>query len=337
MSADTCEGVFAPTLWKWISTHYRLDAVITFAPNASPFPGVDTNAVVFMIRNSTPDKLVAWASCNEAETDILLDWVRSDFLDEPKLLTIHRRLVEEAIATGLSRPPIHNDGDEKTLGDFAYVVRGIATGANEFFFITSDQAKDLNLPAQYLKPAIGRTRDVAGSEINLNTFEELNKAGRPTWLLSLDGTPIQRFPKSVRNYLDVGEAKGLPERPLIASRRPWYRMETRVPPPILFAYLGRRNIRFVRNNTVAVPLTGFLCVYPREGTEKYLESLWNVLSHPQTIAGLSRVGKSYGSGAIKVEPRALEKLPLPKKLMEQFGLLRSEAQEQFSLAYAAST
>ncbi|HNC43012.1 MAG TPA: hypothetical protein PLU80_02455, partial [Acidobacteriota bacterium] len=42
--------------------------------------------------------------------------------------------------------------------------------------------------------------------------------------------------------------------------------------------------------------------------------------HPETIANLALVGKSYGSGAIKVEPRALEKLQLPVKAMEQAGL-----------------
>ena len=47
MPADTCEGVFSTTLWRWITHSYRLDAVVTFAPTASPFPGVDTNPMVF--------------------------------------------------------------------------------------------------------------------------------------------------------------------------------------------------------------------------------------------------------------------------------------------------
>jgi type I restriction-modification system DNA methylase subunit len=34
--ADTCEGIFAHTLWNWILSNYRLDAVITFEPAASP-------------------------------------------------------------------------------------------------------------------------------------------------------------------------------------------------------------------------------------------------------------------------------------------------------------
>jgi hypothetical protein len=97
-------------------------------------------------------------------------------------------------------------------------------------------------------------------------------------------------------------------------------MEVRVTPPLLFAYLGRRNARFIRNFAGVIPLTGFLCVYPRRNDPIFTEKLSKILAHPQTVANLSLVGKSYGSGAIKVEPRALERLPLPPSLVSKFGL-----------------
>jgi hypothetical protein len=48
--------------------------------------------------------------------------------------------------------------------------------------------------------------------------------------------------------------------------------------------------------------------------------LWLALEHPATIANLALVGKSYGSGAIKVEPRALERLPIPQIAKDEAGL-----------------
>src|SRR4051812_11105292 len=113
-------------------------------------------------------------------------------------------------------------------------------------------------------------------------------------------------------YLERGEALGLHQRALIATRNPWYKMERRSAPPFLFAYLGRRNARFIRNYAGVLPLTGFLCLYPHSNDPQYIERLWKVLQHPGTVKNLSRVGKSYGAGAIKVEPRGLERLPLPK-------------------------
>ena len=91
-------------------------------------------------------------------------------------------------------------------------------------------------------------------------------------------------------------------------------MERRTPPPLLFAYLGRRNSRFVRNRAGVVPLTCFLCVYPHPQVGDRVDSLWRVLNAPETIRNLRLVGKSYGGGAIKVEPRNLERLPIPDHL-----------------------
>ena len=97
-------------------------------------------------------------------------------------------------------------------------------------------------------------------------------------------------------------------------------METRLVPPFLFAYLGRRNSRFIRNTAKIVPLTSFLCVYPKSDDKEYIERLWKILNHPDTVANLAMIGKSYGDGAVKVEPRSLEKLPIPDSTLEQSGL-----------------
>jgi len=95
----------------------------------------------------------------------------------------------------------------------------------------------------------------------------------------------------------------------LCPRNPWYNMEKRENPEFLFAYLGSRNTRFIRNEAGVVPLTGFLCVYPKSNNPEYVDKLWMVLKHPETSNNLLLIGKSYGGGAIKVEPRALEKLP----------------------------
>ncbi|HJQ32210.1 MAG TPA: N-6 DNA methylase [Pyrinomonadaceae bacterium] len=318
--ADTCEGKFAPQLWEWISASYRLDAVLTFEHDASPFPGVDTNAVVLFIENAPPGREFAWARCTSPETRQVKEWVISGFTRQSGAILLQRRGVAEGISTGLSRPPVEDRSDAVALSDFASVMRGIATGANEFFYLTRDQAEALGLPDEFLFPAVGRTRDVPGDAITEETLTALDKSGRPSLLFSPSGEAPEFFPEAMRAYLMRGEELGLHRRPLIATRKPWYKMETRPVPPILFAYLGRRNARFIRNFAGALPLTGFLCVYPHVNDPQYIERLWEVLKHPDTIKNLARVGKSYGAGAIKVEPRGLEKLPLPQAAILRSGL-----------------
>lgn len=320
MPADTCEGVFAKKLWSWIGNHYRLDAVVTFSHEASPFPGVDTNAIIFLIKNAKPASEFFWARCLNVHREQLKKWVMSEFHVAGDTLSVCRRDLSEGLSTGLSRPPTATNLTDPVLGEFAKVMRGIATGANEFFFLTKEQANEIGIPAKYLLPAIGRTRNVAGDVFAQSHFKALEEAGKPSLLFSPGGAPPESFPSTVREYLRRGEELGLHRRSLISTRRPWYKMETRLAPPILFAYLGRRNARFIRNLAGVVPLTGFLCVYPRDPSPTFINQLWYILSHPETVKNLSLVGKSYGSGAIKVEPRNLEKLRLPLQLVLQSSI-----------------
>lgn len=331
--ADTCEGVFAGALWQWTTRHYRLDAVITFEHMATPFPGVDTNPIIIMIENSPPSAEFYWARVTQPDNLALRAWVLSGFKTvEAGTLSVQRRLVCEGIATGLSRPP-QVMTHPAVLADFASVMRGIATGANEYFFLTAEQAMALGLQKEFLIPAIGRTRDVVGDELTSADLRRLKAQQRPTFLFSPGGKRHSLFPCSVRRYLKRGEQLGLPDRPLIKTRKPWYKMETRAIPPFLFAYLGRRNVRFIRNRAGVVPLTGFLCVYPLSDAPDFVERLWALLNHPDTIANLALVGKSYGGGAIKVEPRSLERLPLTMNALRESGFAApsSETQLEFTL------
>lgn len=321
MPADTCEGIFAKRLWSWITGKFCLEAVITFTPEATPFPRVDTNALIFLIKNTKPDDKIYWVRSQKAHSTDLYEFIKSDFKKQhfPTIKIIKREL-KEALETGLSRPPVLCNNYKYRLSDFARVMRGIATGGNGFFHLTAIQAKELGISEEFLLPAIGRTRDVASSCVTSKTLKELEKNGRPTLLFSPDGRRLETFPKKVQEYIQRGETMGLHKRSLIMTRSPWYKMEKREVPAFLFAYLGRRNVRFIKNEVGVVPLTSFLCIYPHSREESYIEKLWNVLQHPDVLKNLTLVAKSYGAGAIKVEPRALERLPLPEHIVERYNL-----------------
>lgn len=321
MPSDTCEGKFAKNLWKWISENFCIEGVITFDERATPFPNVDTNAIVFLIKNSEPQKTLQWVKAKEAYSSDLLYFVLSNFKkNQFDTLEIISRQLKEGIATGFSRPEQNHNGFKFHLYDFANVMRGIATGSNEFFFLTAQQVKDIGIPKEFLKRAVGRTKDATESVLTMKDVETLEKENRPTFLLSINGQ--ENYPKAVEDYLKIGVEMGLPSRSLIKQRKPWYKMEKRQIPPLLFAYLGRRNTRFIKNEAGVLPLTGFLCVYSIYDDKEYINNLWQALNHPDTLENLKLVGKSYGSGAIKVEPGNLKKLPIPEHIVAQFNLKR---------------
>lgn len=325
--ADVCEGRYAAALWEWIGREFRVDAAVTFAHDATPFPGVDTNPVVLLIRRAPPAPTLRWARVLRPGTPDLLAWCAGDLRGGPTAaLDVRERGTAEALSTGLTRAATDAHADAVPLGDLFRVVRGVATGDNDFFLMTSRQAAERGLPASAFVRAIARTRDhAAGARLTARDLDALDARGRPTYLLSLardDGGA--RATPALRRYLASGEARGLPARPLIAQRRPWYKMERREPPPWMFAYLGRRACRFVRNDAGAVPLTGFLCVYARDPSRADPEAATAALNDARTLANLPLVGKSYGGGAVKVEPRALERLPVPRAVLAEHGLVAPE-------------
>jgi hypothetical protein len=308
-------------LWKWISEKFCIEGVIIFDEKATPFPNVDTNALVFLIKNSRPQETLQWVKANKAYSSDLLDFVSSKFKkNQFATLEIITRQLKEGIATGFSRPEQNHNGFKFHLNDFAKVMRGIATGSNEFFFLTAQQVKEHGIPEEFLKRAVGRTKDATESVLTLKDVEALEKVNRPSYLLSINGE--ENYPKPILDYLKIGEEMGLPARSLIQQRKPWCKMEKRQVPPLLFAYLGRRNTRFIKNEAGVLPLTGFLCVYPIYDDKDYIDNLWQALNHPDTLENLKLVGKSYGSGAIKVEPGNLNKLPIPEHIVSQFNLKR---------------
>jgi hypothetical protein len=325
LPADVCEGVSSTIFWKRIAERYRIDAVITFDECAAPFPTVDTNAIVFMISNRRPVKKVLWTRLRKPQTEAVLEVLQAG---TSGVALVHQRDLSELLVTGLSRPPRLNRSHGVPLSAFARVMRGIATGANDFFFLTEEQIHQHGLNKKYFKRAIGRTRDCHKEKLVGSDLEALDQAGRPTWLLSIGKEGKEQLPISLRNYLESGERLGLNEKSLIKTRRPWYRMEERGVPGLLFAYLGRRNCRFIENRAGVVPLTGFLCVYPWDTSNEYRVKLWRALNHPLTIANLPFVGKSYGGGAIKVEPRQLDSLEIPQEVLNEVGLTPVESLTQ---------
>ena len=167
LPADVCEGVSSAALWKRLSESYRIDAVLTFAESSAPFPHVDTNALVFLLSNRTPARRVAWLRVLRPDAEAILGALEANGAGPAASdsVEVYLRELEEMVSTGLSRPPRTRDVSAVPLSAFARVMRGIATGANEFFFLTAEGLQQRGLEKRFFKRAIGRTRDCPGAAL----------------------------------------------------------------------------------------------------------------------------------------------------------------------------
>ncbi len=197
------------------------------------------------------------------------------------------------------------------LSTLAHIVRGIATGANDFFTLSDDEVVQWGLEQANLRPVLTKTREVPGYIFSQADFDRWGREGKKRWLLYLT-EPVTPGTAEAR-YIQRGEAQGLPERSLVKTRSLWYLMEQREPAPIYFTYLSRRRPRFIYNTTDALALNVFLCIYPIPTISKdttMLKALLAVLNSLVARDSLRHVGRSYGGDTIKIEPREMDRLPV---------------------------
>lgn len=200
-----------------------------------------------------------------------------------------------------------NQGKRDTmsrLGDIARVHRGAATGSNDFFVLTKQEAKDFGL-TRWCRPAITSAKEIMRSGGIVRDD--------PDRFVVLDppSDTDRKQHDALNEYLRKGEKNG-EGRPvssgyLASHRKPWWRVN--VPnPPIVATYMARRAPVFALNPDKLGLLNIGHGIYPLQPmTEIELKALVEALnSQKETFVGF---GRTYHGGLEKFEPREMEALP----------------------------
>lgn len=207
------------------------------------------------------------------------------------------------------------------LSDFFKVKRGLATGDNNFFVLTEEKAKSLDIPRRFLKPLLPSPRYIEGDIINSDA-DGVPLSLKRLYLLDCDLSEgdVLRLSAPLAGYLESGREKAL-ETYICSRRTPWYSQEARPPAPIVCTYMGRglekreRPFRFILNNSSATALNVYLMLYPTPmlaqamvKDRQIISKIWEVLKEVPAEALLGE-GRVYGGGLYKMEPKELANLP----------------------------
>lgn len=221
-----------------------------------------------------------------------------------------------------SRLALHGPKTEQStsirLGDLFEIKRGLATGANDFFILSSDEARRLKLPEKYLIPILPSPRYLKQEVI------EGDSKGNPVldqklFLLScnLPESEVKRLYPKLWEYYEVGLDRKINETYICGHRSPWYSQEFRAPAPFLCTYMGRHSaekenpFRFILNYSKAVAANVYLLIYPKPSLSRYIKEspeslklIWQALDRI-TSDSLLAEGRVYGGGLHKLEPKEL--------------------------------
>jgi adenine-specific DNA-methyltransferase len=322
------EASYSRQVKAFVRQQLRLRAIITFDESLSVFEGVDTAACITLVEGPHAPmtnqiahiQIRKWPGAEpvlqaiEQSDSLTADWGFSCKID---LSDLEPRRKWTLIGRENSR--FDNDAFVP-LSDIARIMRGIATGANDFFVLSDSEVEGWGLDRENLRPVLTKTREAPGYVFNQADFDRLGCEGKKRWLLYLTGPAMPDTPEA--HYIQHGEALGLHQRSLVKTRSLWYAMEQRDPAPIYFTYLSRKKSRFIYNQAGVLALNVFLCIYPIPAIsqdETMVKALLGVLNSLVARDSLRYIGRTYGGDTIKIEPREMDRLPVlnPLRLASQ--------------------
>ncbi|WP_240796068.1 class I SAM-dependent DNA methyltransferase [Yimella sp. RIT 621] len=206
------------------------------------------------------------------------------------------------------------------LSDWGETSLGAVTGHNKWFTMTSVQAADLALDrGDLVRISPTGSRHLRGLELTAAALNELDAAGQGTWLFR---PPTDPSPAASRR-ISAGQEDGVDQRYKCRVRKPWWRVPVLAPPDLFLTYMNADTPRLVSNSARVLHLNSIHGVYVRKGQKELARELLPLASiNSITMLAAETVGRAYGGGMLKIEPREADLLPVPAP-----ELLRAAADE----------
>jgi adenine-specific DNA methylase len=206
---------------------------------------------------------------------------------------------------------LSNDDAFSTLQEWGETTLGMVTGSNNYFALSPQRVHELGLRQEDLIPLSppGSTH-LRRLTFSGSGWRELGVSGRPTLLFRPPGEPSAK----ARTYINRGEAEGVHKAYKCRVRDPWWRVPFVPPADLLLTYMNADAPHLCTNRIRAHHLNSVHGVYLREGSRVIGRNCLPLASlNSMTLLGAETVGRAYGGGILKLEPREGDLLPVPSK------------------------
>jgi adenine-specific DNA methylase len=232
-------------------------------------------------------------------------------IDSQMISEASSRLVEYLIperARSLYRHLIDSNLAQR-LGELANVGIGYVTGANEFFHLSPEVARDRQIPRSLLKPAVKRGRALRGLRFTKEDWKLAAKDGDAGYLLHIpkDALPTD----SVEKYIRGGAAEGIDQKYKCRTRSPWFSVPHVHQGDAFLTYMSGLTPRLVANHArVVAPNTLHIVrIDPLNSIRAdALVAMWQT---SLTRLSVEIEGHALGGGMLKLEPTEAKRVVLP--------------------------
>ena len=193
------------------------------------------------------------------------------------------------------------------LSHYGRFIRGIATGANQFFILRPSRAAQLGLYRPEVSPAVTKSIQIQTPFFTPVDYADLASRDHPVLLFTAGADHSER----AAAYIRLGEERGYHQRYLTKSRTPWHKTESRSPAPLLLGVFSRGGYKIIRNESNVLNLTCFHGFHPNPRGAQYLDRLFLYLNSSIGRQIVSLSARRYGDGLSKFEPNDLNAALVP--------------------------
>jgi len=294
-------GVF---IKRNLITHKSLKYVIVFDFTENLFDNVITTSCILLFDNSADIKAVEFIAVKSLDD---LAYLESQFPLYPNIKTSGKAVLYEDLDENIKWRAYYkkqNGSKYKNLvplSTYGKIVRGIATGDNDYFTFNEQKKLEFEIEDKYLLPCLTKANQASSYFFTKEDFEKLRVAGKNVYLLNITDVTSS----AVRRYIQLGEKLGVHKKYLTSHRTPWYSIESRPSAPILVTVFNRNGLRFVRNEADVRNLTCFHCFYLDMFAMEKIDILMAYLITDVAREIFNDNRREYGDGLEKFEPNDL--------------------------------
>jgi adenine-specific DNA-methyltransferase len=212
------------------------------------------------------------------------------------------------VLTGLTGQP-----GAGTLHAWGETTLGAVTGNNRYFTLSAQQIAHAALePGDLVPISPPGSRHLRGLAFTSGDRHRLAEQGKPVWLFRPEAEPS----RAARRFIRAGEQTGVPDAYKCRVRTPWWRVPLVPPADLLLTYMNADTPRLTTNRAGVRHLNSVHGLYLHAGRKRLGADLLPLAAlNSLTLLGAEIVGRAYGGGMLKLEPREADGLPVPSPVL----------------------